>query len=503
MIGEMAMGGGSARIAPVAEETGEVSRSRTESKTQQEFVIIVSETEPPRNEQDSWLPITESRKGNTSTVAFHLICSGIGVQPLLLPVAFSYLGWSGGILCLSVVFWWQLYTIWLLLNLHESASGIRYSRFLHLSTVAFGNKLGKLVAIFPTMYLSTGTCVLYIISGGNIMDQLHHALCGDDQLECEAKALKLSEWFLVFICSATLTALFFTNLNKLYRVSLIGSVTAVAYCSLLWVLSVSKGQLAHVSGDYSTMEVKPTDTGDRIQNVLNGIGIIALAFRGHNLVLEIQGTLPTSPTQPSRKPMWRGVTISYLLIAMCMYPLAMVGHWAYGSKVIVDGGILGAFTKFHQNHTSKYITGAIYFIILINYLCAFQIYAMPVFDKFEHIYTSKKNQPCPRWLRSAIKVSFGGLTYFVAMAFPFLPSLGALLGSIALPLTLVYPCFMWVAIKKPLPLSKMWCLNISVGSLGVVLSLMLFSAALSSLIVNGLDANFFKPRAFSLCQLIN
>ncbi|XP_073127904.1 lysine histidine transporter-like 8 isoform X2 [Henckelia pumila] len=345
-------------------------------------------------------------------------------------------------------------------------------------------KLGKLAAIFPTMYLSTGTCVLYIISGGNIMDQLHHALCGNDR-ECEAKTLELSEWFLVFICIATFTALFFTNLNKLYRVSLVGSVTAVAYCSLLWVLSVGKGELADVSGVSSS-----PDAGARIRNVLNGIGIIALAFRGHNLVLEIQGTLPTSST----KPMWRGVAGSYLLIAMCMYPLAIVGHWAYGSKVMVNGGILGAFTKFHQNHTSKYLIGAIYFIILTNYLCAFQIYAMPVFDNFERIYTSKRNQPCPRWLRSAIKVSFGGLTYFVAMAFPFLPSLGALIGSIALPLTLVYPCFMWVAIKKPRPLSKMWCLNVSLGSLGILLSLILFSAALWSLIVNGLDANFFKPR---------
>lgn len=42
---------------------------------------------------DDLLPITESRTGNTFTVAFHLLCSGIGVQALILPVAFVSLGW--------------------------------------------------------------------------------------------------------------------------------------------------------------------------------------------------------------------------------------------------------------------------------------------------------------------------------------------------------------------------------------------------------------------------
>lgn len=42
---------------------------------------------------DDWLPITQSRKGNSWTVTFHLLCSGIGTQTLSLPLAFVYLGW--------------------------------------------------------------------------------------------------------------------------------------------------------------------------------------------------------------------------------------------------------------------------------------------------------------------------------------------------------------------------------------------------------------------------
>lgn len=45
------------------------------------------------NPQDAWLPITESRNGNAHYAAFHNLNAGIGFQALILPVAFSFLGW--------------------------------------------------------------------------------------------------------------------------------------------------------------------------------------------------------------------------------------------------------------------------------------------------------------------------------------------------------------------------------------------------------------------------
>lgn len=45
------------------------------------------------NPQDAWLPLTESRKGTIYSTTFHLLCSGLGIQALLLPVAFATLGW--------------------------------------------------------------------------------------------------------------------------------------------------------------------------------------------------------------------------------------------------------------------------------------------------------------------------------------------------------------------------------------------------------------------------
>ncbi|KAK9271236.1 hypothetical protein L1049_026826 [Liquidambar formosana] len=434
---------------------------------------------------EAWLPITESRNGNAWYAAFHTLSSGIGVQALLLPLAFATLGWVWGILCLSLAFIWQLYTLWLLVQLHESVAGMRYSRYLWLSMAAFGAKLGKLLVLFPTMYLSGGTCVALIMIGGRTMKLFFEIVCGPT---CNVAPLTTVEWFLVFACTA-IVLVQLPNLNSIAGVSLIGAVTAVTYCTLLWVVSVTKVRPMGVSYDPPKAE---SDVA-RVCNILSALGIIAFAFRGHNLVLEIQGTMPSSTKHPSRVPMWRGVKFAYLIIAVCLFPLAIGGYWAYGN-LIEDGGLLNSMYKYHEHDTAKALIGLISLLVVIHSLTSFQIYAMPVFDNLEFRYTSNMNKPCPWWLRSAIRAFFGCLTFFIAVALPFLQNLAGLIGGIALPVTLAYPCFMWIMIKKPRKYSAIWLLNWALGCLGMVLSIILVTGAIWSIVIKGVEVRFFKPK---------
>ncbi|XVF68017.1 hypothetical protein PTKIN_Ptkin10aG0169100 [Pterospermum kingtungense] len=439
-------------------------------------------------ELESWLPITESRKGNTMSAMFHLLCSAIGFQALSLPVAFTALGWAWGIICMSIAFMWQLYTIWLLVNLHEPVPGTRYSRFLRLSIAAFGQKLGKLLAIYPVMYLSGGSCILLIITGGGTMEQLFKIMCGEGT-RCESKSLTGTEWFLMFTCIALIIAQL-PNLNSIAKVSLTGAISAIGYCSMIWALSISKGRLNAVSYTIQN-EAKTGMPG--FGDILNAIGIIVLAFRGHNLILEIQGTLPSSSSHPSRKSMWKGVMVSYTIIAMCLFPLAIVGFWAYGNKIPANGGILAAFSQFRRHDTSKFVMGLIHLWLIISCLSSYQIYAMPAFDNLEFIYATIKNRPCPGWVRAGLRLFFGGLTFFMAVAIPFLGSLAPLMGAMAAPLTFAYPCFMWISIKRPRADGAMWSLNLALGCCGIVLSILFVVAAIWNLADKGLKANFFRP----------
>ncbi|XP_050262750.1 lysine histidine transporter-like 8 isoform X2 [Quercus robur] len=397
-----------------------------------------------QNPQEAWLPITESRNGNSIFAMFHLLCSGIGFQALFLPVAFATLGWAWGIICLSLAFAWQLYTIFILVQLHELVPGIRYSRYLQLAIVSFGPKLGKLLALFPVMYSSGGACVIMIINGGRTLDLLFKTIC-DHEATCHVQSLTGTEWFLVFTCVAILVAQL-PNLNSMVGVSLIGAITAIGYCTLILVLSITKGRPIDIS--YGQFDVAKSSM-EKISDILNAFGIIALAFRGHNLILEIQ--------------------------------------------VPFSGGLLSAFSQIHGANTSKLIMGSIYLLVLVNYLCAFQVYAMPVFDNLEMRYTTKKKKPCPKWVRTCLRIFFGGVTFFVAVAVPFLGSLALLIGGMVLPMTFAYPCFMWIAMKKPRPNGVVWSINLGFGCLGIFFSVLIVIAAARTIADKGLNANFFRP----------
>ena len=45
---------------------------------------------------------------------------------------------SWGILSLTIAYFWQLYTLWILVQLHEAVPGKRYNRYVELAQAAFG-----------------------------------------------------------------------------------------------------------------------------------------------------------------------------------------------------------------------------------------------------------------------------------------------------------------------------------------------------------------------------
>ncbi|TYI95277.1 hypothetical protein E1A91_D02G268100v1 [Gossypium mustelinum] len=404
---------------------------------------------------DAWLPITESRNGNAYYAVFHTLCSGIGIQALVLP----------------------LYTLYLLVQLHESTeTGMRYSRYMQLCSATFGEKLAKWLALFPIMYLSGGTCVALIIIGGQTCKMFFDPPT-------------IVEWFLIFTSAAVLLSQL-PNLNSIAGVSLIGAITAFGYCTLIWVVSVIEGRTEGVSYN----PVRGSTEVTRIFDVFNTFGIVSFAFRGHNLILEIQATMPSDEKHPSSVPMWKGVKIAYTLVAMCLFPLAIGGYWAYGQRIPENGGMLTALFVFHGKDTSQFILGLTSLFVIINALSSFQIYGMPTFDDMESVYVKKKKKALPWWFRAILRAMFGYGCFFVAVAIPFLASLAGLVGGIALPVTLAYPCFMWLKVKKPTAFTPIWCLNWVLGLLGMALSGVLVAAGIYVIIDTGVEVSFFDPR---------
>ncbi|XXG62311.1 hypothetical protein AAC387_Pa05g0688 [Persea americana] len=103
---------------------------------------------------------------------------------------------------------------------------------------------------------------------------------------------------------------------------------SVGYSTIAWGASVDKGRQPDVQYGY-----KAHSTAGTVFNFFSTLGDVAFAYAGHNVVFEIQGTIPSTPEKPSKKPMWKGVIVAYIIVAICYFPVALVGYWAFGNSV--------------------------------------------------------------------------------------------------------------------------------------------------------------------------
>lgn len=77
--------------------------------------------------------------------------------------------------------------------------------------------------------------------------------------------------------------------------------------------------------------------------VFNALGQISFAFAGHAVALEIQATIPSTPEKPSKIPMWHGALGAYFINAICYFPVALIGYWAFGQ--VVEDNVLMALER--------------------------------------------------------------------------------------------------------------------------------------------------------------
>jgi amino acid permease len=111
-----------------------------------------------------------------------------------------------------------------------------------------------------------------------------------------------------------------------------------SYSTIAWIASVQKGNSADV--DYG---LRATTPPGKVFGFFGALGDVAFAYAGHNVVLEIQATIPSTPERPSKKPMLKGAVVAYAIVAACYFPVSLVGYWAFGNQV--DDNVLISLRK--------------------------------------------------------------------------------------------------------------------------------------------------------------
>ncbi|KAL0905284.1 hypothetical protein M5K25_023693 [Dendrobium thyrsiflorum] len=403
---------------------------------------------------DDWLPITSSRNAKWWYSAFHNVTAMVGAGVLSLPYAMSELGWGPGVAVLVLSWVITLFTLWQMVEMHEMVPGKRFDRYHELGQYAFGDKLGLWIVVPQQLICEVGVCIVYMVTGGKSLKKFHDTVC----LDC--KNIKLS-YFIMIFASVHFVLSQLPNFNSISGVSLAAAVMSLSYSTIAWGASAHKGKQEGVEYGY-----KAHSTAGTVFNFFSALGDVAFAYAGHNVVLEIQATIPSTPEKPSKKPMWKGVVVAYIVVALCYFPVALVGYWAFGNSV--EDNILLSLVK------PRWLIAMANMFVVVHVIGSYQIYAMPVFDMIETVLVKKFFLPPGLPLRLIARSFYVAVTMFIGITFPFFGALLGFFGGFAFsPTTYFLPCVMWLAIYKPKKFSLSWIINWICISLGVLL--MIFS----------------------------
>nr|GMC50825.1 lysine histidine transporter 1-like [Ipomoea batatas] len=424
------------------------------------YFVQVDERSKKEKNVDEWLPITSSRNAKWWYSAFHNVTAMVGAGVLSLPYAMAHLGWGAGVTVLIISWIITLYTLWQMVEMHEMVPGKRFDRYHELGQHAFGEKLGLWIVVPQQLVVEVGVDIVYMVTGGKSLKKVHDLVCKDN-----CKDFKLS-YFIMIFASVHFGLSHLPNFNSISGVSLAAALMSLSYSIIAWGASVNKGVQADV--DYG-----PTDASrsGMVFNFFSALGDVAFAYAGHNVVLEIQATIPSTPEKPSKGPMWKGVIVAYIVVAVCYFPVALIGYWMFGNKV--EDNILLSLEK-----PTWLIIMANMFVV-VHVIGSYQIFAMPVFDMIETVLV-KKLMFKPTWyLRSIVRITYVGLLGFFG-------------GFAFAPTTYFLPCIMWLAVYKPKKFSLSWCCNWVCIILGVALMILAPIGALRAIILQAKTYKFFS-----------
>lgn len=457
------------------------------------------ESYPARNAQgpvdiEGWLPIASDRNADWRYSTFHNVTAMMGAGVLALPNAMVYLTWGPGVLALLVSWVVTLFTLWQMVEMHEAVPGRRFDRYHELGQEAFGEKWGLWIVIPLQLVVEVGVDIVYMVTAGKSLEHAYAITCND---HCHLQN-SIVAWIAIF-AAVQLVLAQLPNFNSIAAISLAAAIMSISYSTIAWAIPLRYGHklpgqnqgLKPISYDFPQYKPGSGNPGtplsdmDRVFGFFNALGTIAFAYAGHNVVLEIQATLPSTPDRPSKVEMWRGVMVAYGIVAAGYFPVALIGYWAYGNQVTDD------VITFVSHPTWLVFIANI--MVVIHVIGSYQIYAMPVYDMIETLLVKHLRFNPTKLLRLVARSTYVGFTMFVAMTFPFFSALLGFFGGFAFsPTTYFLPSVMWLLIYRPKALSLQWLTNWAVIVLGVTLMFVSSIGGLYELIKEGSHFHFWK-----------
>ncbi|CAH1426109.1 unnamed protein product [Lactuca virosa] len=404
------------------------------------------------------------RTGTLMSASAHIITAVIGSGVLSLAWCFAQLGWITGTLLLAVFAIITWFTCLLLTDCYrypDPVIGTRNYSYMQAVKVNLGLDQTKLDGGFSyklcgiSQYgTQVGATIGYTITSAISMAAVKRSNCFHKHGHNNG-CHTLNNSYLLIFASIEIVLSQIPKFHKLTFVSIFATIMSFGYSSIGIALSIAKiAGGTHSKTSLTGVPVGPDMSGmEKMWNIFSAIGDIAFAYSFSLVLLEIQDTLKSSPSEIKvmKKASTIGVAVSTLLYTLC----GVLGYAAFGNDA--SGNYLTGFGFYEP----FWLIDIGNMCVVLHLLGAYQVLIQPFFAFVED--WSHKKWPESRFIEKEYYIGSYSLNLFrltwrtlyvilvtiVAMIFPFFNSFLGLIGAATYwPLTVYFPIEMYISQAK-------------------------------------------------------
>ncbi|KAI6682781.1 hypothetical protein NL676_028694 [Syzygium grande] len=377
------------------------------------------------------------------------------------------LGWTWGIICLSLVGLYTAYANWLLAAFHF-INGHRFIRYRDIMGYLFGRKMYYITWVFQFFTLLLGN-MGFILLGGRALKEINS--------DFSETPLRL-QYYIGMTGAAYFTFSYLIPTMSATRSWLgVSTVLTFTFIGLLLMVVIKDGK----TDKNKNYDLK----GSKVGQAFGALGAVSatIVCNTAGLLLEIQSTL----RKPAVKNMRKALGVQYTVGLIVYYGVTMAGYWAYGSDV----------SEYLPEELSgpKWVKVFINSSVFLQSIISQHIFVAPIhetldtkFLKLEESMNSATNLK----RRLLLRASLFAMNTFMTAAFPFMGDFVNFFGSFTLiPLTFVFPSLIFLKVKGKTARieTKVWhCFNVVVF---LLLAAAATTAAVRLIIDNTRTYSFF------------
>ncbi|KAK9162083.1 hypothetical protein Syun_002985 [Stephania yunnanensis] len=427
------------------------------------------------------------RTGTVWTATAHAVTAVIGSGVLALPWSVAQMGWIFGPIALAVFALITYYTSVLLSDCYRSPDpvlGKRNYTYMGAVMALLGGRQVFVCGLVQYVML-WGAVVGYTITSATSMMSIQRTNCfhekGNDP---RCGELSGNKFVLIFgVIEVLLSQL--PNLEKITMLSVMAAIMSIAYSLIALLLSIVKfASQPEFRGSLTGAKIGTNgiSSSTKVWNASQALGNIAFAYTYALLLIEIQDTLKSPPSE--NKTMKKASMYGLGVTTVFYVSLGLMGYVAFGNDV--PGNILTAFRE------PFWLIDAANLAVIIHLIGAYQVYSQPIFGFYEKWLSSK--WPSAGFLHNLytlkipftadsfrleftlsklfLRTAFVLITTLVAMMFPFFNAVLGLIGAIAFwPLTVHFPVRMYISQANIKRRSSKWLILQSLSMVSLLVSL--------------------------------